>query len=130
MFQQKVAPIQKASKAQYGLYADLQTVLSAVSPVLAECGLAVTQTFTTDVNGHTLLRTTLHHTSGESEISVVPLVVTEGRNALHTWGGAVTYQRRYALLAILNLAAEDNDGADSGGSKLTKPKSTAIDDFL
>ena len=44
-------------------------------------------------------------------------LVTEGGrgNPLHTWGGSVTYQRRFSLLAMLNLAAgiEDTDGADS-----------------
>lgn len=130
-FQQKVAPIHKDNQAQYGKYADLQTVLTAITPALSECGLAVTQTFTTDTNGRTLLRTTLRHTSGESETSVVPLVVTEGRNALHMWGGAVTYQRRYAILAILNLAAgiEDDDG-DIASTKMNKPTSRAADDFI
>lgn len=130
-FQKKVAPIHKLSHAQYGNYADLQTVLAAVTPVLADCGLAVLQTFTTDTQGRTLLVTKLGHISGESEVSVVPLVAEGGRNALHTWGGAVTYQRRYAILAILNLAAgiADDDG-DSVGSKLTTTKTPANDDFL
>ena len=130
-FQLKAQPIHKESRAQYGLYADLQTVLATITPALAECGLAITQTFATDTEGRPLLRTTLRHTSGESETSVVPLVITEGRNPLHMWGGAVTYQRRYAILAILNMAAgiEDDDG-DIAGTKMAKPASRVTDDFI
>jgi hypothetical protein len=130
-FQQKVAPIHKLSTAQYGTYADLQTVLGTVTPALSECGLAVTQSFTTDTQGRTLLVTKLHHVSGQCESSVVPLIAEGGRNALHSWGGAVTYQRRYAILAILNLAAglPDDDG-DSVGSKLTTAKPTTADEFF
>lgn len=130
-FQQKVAPIHKESRAQYGLYADLQTILATITPPLTECGLVIMQTFTTDAAGRPLLRTTLKHISGESETSVAPLILSEGRNVLHMWGGAVTYQRRYAILAILNLAAgiEDDDG-DIASTKMVKPASRVTDDFI
>ena len=46
-------------------------------------------------------------------------------NPLHSIGGAVTYFRRYAILAILSLAAEDNDGADYGDNdeRQSQPRS-------
>lgn len=130
-FQLKVAPIHRDSTGQHAKYASLQSVLSAIGPALAECNLAITQTFTTDSEGRTLLCTTLHHASGESECSKVPLVIADGRNPLHMWGGAVTYQRRYAILAILNLAAgiEDDDG-DIASTRMTKPASSVKDDFI
>lgn len=115
-FHAEVGRILKQSSAQYGKYADLATVLAAVSPVLSKHGLVVTQTFSPFEGGCTLLRTTLLHASGESVTSDLPMPSTEGqRNALHAFGAATTYLRRYALLAILNLAAEDDDG-DSFGS--------------
>ncbi len=43
-------------------------------------------------------------------------------NPLHSIGGAVTYFRRYAILAILSLAAEDNDGADYGDPEDRQPQ--------
>lgn len=116
-FHAEVGRILKQSSAQYGKYADLATVLAAVSPVLSKHGLVVTQTFSPFEGGCTLLRTTLLHASGESVTSDLPMPSTEGqRNALHAFGAATTYLRRYALLAILNLAAEDDDG-DSFGSE-------------
>lgn len=130
-FQQEVAPIHKDSTGQHSKYASLQAVLAAITPALSKAGLAITQTFATDTSGRTLLRTTLRHISGESDTSVVPLVLADGRNPLHVWGGAVTYQRRYAILAILNLAAgiEDDDG-DTAGSRVARPTSRAADDFI
>lgn len=113
-FHADVGPIHKQSDAQYGKYADLATVLAAVAPVLSKHGLCVTQTFMPLEVGTstTLLRTTLLHTSGETVSSDLPMPSTDGaRNALHAFGAATTYLRRYALLSLLNLAAEDDDGA-------------------
>jgi hypothetical protein len=114
-FHAEVGRILKQSSAQYGKYADLATVLTAVTPVLSKHGLVVTQTFSPFEGGCTLLRTTLLHASGEAVTSDLPMPSTEGsRNALHAFGAATTYLRRYALLAILNLAAEDDDGDSFG----------------
>jgi hypothetical protein len=117
-----VAPIHKDAKGQHSKYATIQSVLAAITPTLTECGLAVTQTFSTDIQGRQLLITTLRHVSGQTITSSVPLVAEGGRNALHAWGGAVTYQRRYALLAMLNLAAGiDDDDGDSLDRRIQKP---------
>lgn len=121
-FHADVGKIVKGSKAQYGLYADLATVLSTVTPALAAQGLVVTQTFQPWDGGYTILRTTLAHSSGETVISEVLMPREENaRNQLHSFGAACTYLRRYALLAILNLAAEDDDGESFGTS--SKPAS-------
>lgn len=110
-FHAEVGPIHKQSDAQYGKYADLATVLAAVGPALSKHGLVVTQTFMPFEAGTTVLRTTLLHASGESINSDLLMPATDGaRNALHAFGAATTYLRRYALLAMLNLAAEDDDG--------------------
>jgi len=111
-FYADVATIHKDSRGNFGKYADLATVLSAVNPALAKNGLAIVQTFDTTENGEQLLVTTLLHKSGESLSSRLPLIINKGRNPLHDFGGATTYLRRYSLLAILNLAAgiEDDDG--------------------
>jgi hypothetical protein len=126
-FHKAVGTIHKNSRAQYGQFASLADVLSAIATPLSDAGLAVTQTFI-PTEGTTILRTTLRHSSGDTIDSDVPLIEVKGRNALHDWGGAVTYMRRFSLLAILNLAAgmEDDDG-DSADAKppiqQTKPQS-------
>ena len=130
-FHKAVGTIHKNSKAQYGSFASLADVLSSIAAPLADAGLAVTQTFI-PAEGLTLLRTTLRHTSGETVESDAPLITVSGRNALHDWGGAVTYMRRFTLLAILNLAAgiEDDDGdsadAKPAAKKADAPKAKAV----
>lgn len=130
-FHGEVGKILKLSDAQYGKYADLATVLGAVAPVLSKHGLAVTQTFMPFEFGAStcLLRTTLMHSSGESVNSDLLMPSTDGqRNALHAFGAATTYLRRYALLALLNLAAEDDDGQSFGQeqSEEIKPVAKAV----
>lgn len=111
-FHRDVSTIHKEAHAQYGKYADLTAVLSTVLPALSKNGLAVVQTFEPAGDADQVLVTSLLHTSGERIESKLPLVVPKGRNPLHDWGGATTYSRRYALLAILSLSAgiEDDDG--------------------
>ena len=112
-FIKQVGTIEEKDEAQYGKFADLSTVLSTVNPALAANGLAVVHTTKVEDNKNILI-TNLLHTSGESITSEMLLPVnTGGRgNPMHQEGGAITYCRRYSLLAILGLNAgiPDNDG--------------------
>lgn len=138
-FHQDVATIHETSTAQYGAYADLSTVLSAILPALSKHGIRISQSFQPwgDDGSGMLLLTSLKHVSGEEEVSRLPLVRANSSrgNAVHDWGGAVTYQRRYAILAMLGLAAgiKDDDGdaftasasTSSGVSSTSNPKKGA-----
>ena len=122
-FQTKVGSIEAKTRAQYGMFADLPTVLSVINPVLSECGLSLVQGFEVGDNNTTNLTVTILHVSGESIVSKAPLVTGGGpnrSNPLHLWGGAVTYMRRYMILSMLNLASgiEDNDGATHSGEPI------------
>ena len=112
-FIQTVGTIEEKDTAQYGKFADLSTVLSTVNPALAVNGLAVVHTTKVEDNKNILI-TNLLHISGETITSEMVLPVnTGGRgNPMHQEGGAITYCRRYSLLAILGLNAgiPDNDG--------------------
>ena len=112
-FIQQVGTIEEKDTAQYGNFADLSRVLSTVNPALAANNLAVVHT-TKVVEGKNVLITNLLHTSGESITSemLLPNNTGGGGNPMHKEGGAITYCRRYSLLAILGLNAgiPDNDG--------------------
>lgn len=125
-FHRDVSTIHKEARGNFGAYADLATVLSTVLPALAKNGLAVVQTFQPGADpGEQILVTSLLHSSGERIDSHLPLTVPKGRNPLHDWGGATTYSRRYALLAILSLAAgiEDDDGDGATAASTDAPAS-------
>ena len=112
-FIKQVGTIEEKDTAQYGKFADLSRVLSTVNPALAANGLAVVHT-TKVLEGKNILITNLLHTSGEFITSemLLPNNTGGGGNPMHKEGGAITYCRRYSLLAILGLNAgiPDNDG--------------------
>ena len=120
-FHKTVPAINKTAKAQYGNFADLETVLSTVTPHLIKNGLAVSQGFEpSSHDNNPVLVTQLLHVSGGQLISRLPMVVGgRGKNPLHDFGSSCTYSRRYSLLAILGLTADmdvDGDFADPAES--------------
>lgn len=123
-FHQQVPSIAKTGKAQYGAYADLETVLSVVTPALTANGLIVSQCFEPGLeHDQTILVTKLIHENGAELVSRLPMVIGKGRNPLHDWGGSCTYSRRYSLLAILGLTADmDTDGNLEGISSAAESK--------
>jgi hypothetical protein len=92
-------------------YADLGDVLSAVRPVLAKHGIALVQRTAHLQNGGVRLFTDLHHSSGQTIGSEIDL--GQGPNNPQAHGGALTYLRRYQIVTLLGIAAEeDRDAQD------------------
>lgn len=118
--------IPKAHEANMGsyrvAYADLADIIAAVRPVLASQGLAVTQNVT-DGSGTVAVSTTIHHSGGE-RLDFGPLSLPAGRDA-QTTGGAITYARRYALVAALGLATEDDDDGRTAAKAKPAARTTA-----
>ena len=111
-FHQKVPTIHKTAKSYTNQYAPLDEVLSIVTPALSAQGLTFTHIFEPQGEGQQpLLVCTLHHVSGETLASKLPLVVQQGKHATQDVGSAITYLKRYTLLAVLGLTADvDTDG--------------------
>ena len=106
-FHQQVGKIKKDAKNPFfkSEYASLSNILDVVSEPLTSNGLAVIQ-FPKDSN---CLETILIHESGEY-ISQ-DYIMNPSKNDPQGIGSAITYQRRYALGAILSLNIdEDDDG--------------------
>jgi len=89
-------------------YASLPAVIEAVRKPLADNGLAVTQT--TEVrDGIFLLVTTLRHASGQWVAGEYLLPQVSRPQEM---GSAITYAKRYALSAMVCVAADDDDDAE------------------
>ena len=112
-FQAQRHSASRDSKGNYGTYTSLAAALAAAQAGTA-FGLSHTQTMKPvggDEPAHVLI-TTLLHTSGDQLTSEILLPSkAEGRgNYMQALGSALTYARRYAILAIYGLASEDDDG--------------------
>lgn len=88
-------------------YADLGAVVDAIREPFAKYGLAYIQE-PGSTNGKLSLTTTLLHESGEYIRSTLEMPVT--KHDPQGYGSAITYGRRYALLAMAGIAPEDDDG--------------------
>ena len=99
-----------AGKYSYA-YAELDSIIDHVRPVLAKNGLAVIQRINTTAEAVTLI-TDLVHESGQLIDSTHPL--PKGC-AAQEFGSYLTYARRYSLCAILGIAAESDDDAQGAG---------------
>lgn len=90
------------------MYADISDVLESVLPVLSKHGLAVVQS-TKIVDGTVVLLTRIAHRAGAHIEGEYPVCALSGDH--QSMGAAMTYARRYALTAMIGIAAvEDKDG--------------------
>jgi hypothetical protein len=88
-------------------YADLAVVVEAVIPALNESGIAVIQSPSFD-GDLVSVTTVLLHESGSSVTGTLSMRPT--KMDPQGVGSAITYARRYALLAMTGAAPEDDDG--------------------
>jgi hypothetical protein len=88
-------------------YADLAVVVEAVIPALNESGIAVIQSPSFD-GDLVSVTTVLLHESGASVTGTLSMRPT--KMDPQGVGSAITYARRYALLAMAGAAPEDDDG--------------------
>lgn len=88
-------------------YADLESCWQACRTQLAENELAVIQT-SDETDKGAIIETLLTHSSGEyiGGRMFIPLSKIDAQ----TVGSAITYARRYSLMAIVGLAPTDDDG--------------------
>lgn len=97
-------------------YADLPGVWEVCREHLGSNGLAIIQTVDGD-HEHIFLTTTLAHTSGQWMKSRMPLILS--KKDIQGLGSAITYGRRYSLMAMVGVCQddEDDDGNKAVGNK-------------
>lgn len=93
-------------------YADLDTILQAVKAALCKNGLAFTQETKFEDTGATILHTKLRHASGQW-ISCRARILPP-KNDVQSYGSTLTYQKRYAAMALLGITASHDPLDDDG----------------
>lgn len=101
-------------------YADLAAVRSVIREPLAVNDISVIQAPRT-LDGEVEVETVLLHKSGEYISETLRLPV--GKWDAHGIGSGISYARRYGLMSILALAADDDDGNGAVEKPPSKPVS-------
>lgn len=102
-------------------YADLESVWDACRDALTSNGFSVAQMLGQTPDGKPSLTTILAHSSGEFYQTEAPLPVAKG--GAQDIGSAVTYFKRFQLSALVGIADQDDDDAESTTEKETNPAS-------
>lgn len=100
-------------------YADLSACVEAVVDSLNNNGIALVQTCHESADGVTV-ETVFIHESGE-KFESGKLHVPASKQDPQGYGSALTYARRYSLMAACGIAPEDDDGNAASKKDKTKP---------
>lgn len=110
----------KTNPAFKSKYADLAACLEAVDEALLANGIALTQE-TFEVESGVTVETVLIHESGET-LRFGKLHVPASKQDPQGYGSALSYCRRYSLMAACGIAQEDDDGAAASKPKVVEHK--------
>ena len=89
-------------------YADLASVMNACLGALTSNGIAVTHSTVWTETEQQLVTTFTHGASNTSCSIAIPLLL--GKRDMQGLGSAITYARRYGVMALAGIAPEDDDG--------------------
>lgn len=125
--QAQLPAVGKDSKGYGYEYASLPEVCNKVYPLMAKEGLSVSQVL--DNEGGPAITTMLMHESGEWISGTYPLheAGMKGVNSAQQFGAAITYARRYGLLALIGVPVADDDAACLSEQKQQAPKTIPFD---
>lgn len=107
-------------------YADLGACLEAVEEALTAAGVWLYQETSESAEGVTV-ETVFLHESGES-LRCGKLHVPAVKSDPQGYGSALTYARRYSLMAACGIAAEDDDG--NAAARKTAEKKHPVSEAL
>lgn len=108
-------------------YAELFSVVNAVTPALSRHGLGASWKITKDEKDWIEVTCTLKHVLGHAEsVSMAGPPDTGGaKNAIQARASTVTYLERYTLKAVCGLAEQGDDSDGAGGAKLMDEETLA-----
>jgi len=112
--QAELPTIPKSSKAYGYMYADLDTIVQIIKPILAKHGIGYMQSVEmTESGGHTLL-TRVFDKNGEyiESETTLPVIESSKNNSAQTLGMSITYMRRYTLCAMLGITSDEDVDAN------------------
>jgi hypothetical protein len=124
--QGQLSPIKKSMKAHKHKYANIDAVLEEVIPILQENKIVVYEPPVSTVEGKQFLQIILQHISGQFVATTMSLF---HQGDMQSYGGSITYARRYAIVSLLGLPQEDDDGSSTVVSQKDTPVRITRDQY-
>lgn len=104
-------------------YADMHAIVSTIRPVLSKNGLSLTQITKISTTGEIVLHTRIIHASGqwvETRSRIIP-----EKGDVQSYGRAVSYHKRYALMGLLSITASGDSSDDDAEGLMEKHRELA-----
>lgn len=108
-------------------FASLSAIEEMIKVPMAENGLCVSHFVGTNDKGELFLETLLGHVSGQWMASEFRLLLS--KQDMQGLGSAVTYAKRYALSALLNVSSDEDDDGNAAVQKPSSKTSTPPSPF-
>jgi len=116
-FHKDCPEIPKNSKSFHGPYANIDDINMIINPLLSKHGLFITH----EPHNDNYLTTRIFHVSGGYLESTYPIFIARKVDS-QAWGSAITYAKRYATVAMLNLVVGDPDDDGNRQNNYTNTK--------
>lgn len=116
--------LKSSTNHHFGKYADLSACVEAVIDGLNDNGIALIQIPHECESGVTV-ETLFIHESGET-LSAGRLHVPATKQDAQGYGSALTYARRYSLMAACGIAPEDDDGNAAVKARVISPQARVV----
>lgn len=138
VFQDKCPPIIKTKLAEFPTkkggvmsyhFAPLDEVLKTIRPLLAELGFAISWD-SDEKQGHMTTTCTLRHDNGHSVTAKHSSPIAGQGTPQQQGAGTLTFNKRYSLMQVLGIHAEDNDGQAPEVEKLSDDQCSYINTLL
>ena len=126
--QKEIRPIIKDNDNPFfkSKYADLNSVLSEIKPLLNNQGLLLTQPVRVDTSGGVIVESVI--SCGQERI-VSSLVIPQLSDPQKI-GACITYFRRFTLMSLLALETEDDDGNLASGKEINKAEKAKVQGYM
>ena len=126
--QSEIPTMPKDSQAYGYKYADLDTITTAIKPILYKHGVAYLQSVGVGESGLTLT-TRVFNKAGQwiQDTALLPVIANQKNNAAQTLGMSITYMKRYALCAMFGITSdEDTDANVNAPQKPLSPEAMGM----
>lgn len=114
-------------------YASLDDIMRQIAPILADCGLSISFSASLTEAGHLSATCSVRCGSHVQDSTITLPVPAEMRvNATQKMGAAMSYAKRYALCAALNITVggEDTDGKGLDAKPVSSEQMKEINDLI